>query len=158
MLFLGGTLCHFFCILRAIPDKTGGFLTVGAAVAALIVLPLVGFSEIRNPLFRPFYKIIVMFFFANFLLLGYLGQSKTKYPYYDVSQYATLYHFLFFFLVLIVSLFEKSLQDDKHREPLGVGWLSCVCFLFMVSSVVAFLFYLDVALATSKNLVLCFHA
>ena len=103
----------FFCILRAIPDKTGGILTMGAAVAVLLLFPLVDFSEIRSPLFRPFHKIIVMFFFSNFLLLGYLGQSKTKYPYYDVSQYATIYHFVFFILVLLISLLEKSLQRKE---------------------------------------------
>jgi ubiquinol-cytochrome c reductase cytochrome b subunit len=92
----------------------GGVMAMGGAIVILLLLPLVDLSEIRSPLFRPLYKFFVMFFFANFLLLGYLGQAAIKTPYNWVSQYATFFYFSFFVVVVLVITFvEKILSKNE---------------------------------------------
>jgi ubiquinol-cytochrome c reductase cytochrome b subunit len=104
----------FYAILRSIPDKVGGVMAMGGAIVILLLLPLVDLSEIRSPLFRPLYKLFVMFFFSNFLLLGYLGQAAIKAPYSWVSQYATFFYFFFFVVVILVITFvEKILSKNE---------------------------------------------
>ena len=91
----------FYAILRSIPDKVGGIVIMGGAIVMLLIFPLINIAETRSPLFRPVYKFFVMLFLANFLLLGYLGQSSTDYPFSIIGQLSTLYYF--FFLTVIVS-------------------------------------------------------
>ena len=91
----------FYAILRSIPDKVGGIVIMGGAIVMLLIFPLINIAETRSPLFRPVYKFFVMIFLANFLLLGYLGQSSTDYPFSIIGQLSTLYYF--FFLTVIVS-------------------------------------------------------
>jgi len=91
----------FYAILRSIPDKVGGIVIMGGAIVMLLIFPLINIAETRSPLFRPVYKFFVMLFLSNFLLLGYLGQSSTDYPFSIIGQLSTLYYF--FFLTVIVS-------------------------------------------------------
>jgi ubiquinol-cytochrome c reductase cytochrome b subunit len=105
----------FYAILRSIPDKVGGIVIMGGAIIMLLIFPLINVAETRSPLFRPLYKFFVMFFLSNFLLLGYLGQSSTDYPFSIIGQLSTFYYFFFLiFIVLGLGVVEKILTTNKN--------------------------------------------
>jgi len=60
----------FYAILRACPSKIGGILLMGAAIAILLILPIVDRVKIATPEFRPIYQITFAFFVLVVLLLG----------------------------------------------------------------------------------------
>lgn len=100
----------FYAILRAIPDKVGGVLGMGAAIVMLLLFPLADFSERRSPLFRPLYRFCVILFLINFLVLGYFGQAKSHYPHDILCRISVfLYFFLLIVLVFVINFVEKKL-------------------------------------------------
>jgi quinol-cytochrome oxidoreductase complex cytochrome b subunit len=104
----------FYAILRSIPDKVGGIVIMGGAIVMLLIFPLINIAETRSPLFRPLYKFFVMFFLSNFLLLGYLGQSSTDYPFGFVGQCSTAYYFAFLTVIVLgLGVVEKMLTTNE---------------------------------------------
>ena len=115
----------FYAILRAIPDKLGGVIVMFAGVLILFVLPWLDTSKVRSNTFRPIMKQLFWIFFANALLLGYIGQTapsdmilglvESTY----VGRFATFYYF-FHFLVLmpLVGKIEKpkTLPNSINEE------------------------------------------
>jgi len=87
----------FYAILRSIPDKLGGVVCMGLALVVLILLPFLNTSNVRSPLFRPYYRKIFWLFFFNSLILGWIGQKVVEDPYVIIGQLATLFYFLYFF-------------------------------------------------------------
>ena len=104
----------FYAILRSIPDKLGGVAAMGCAIVILFFLPFINTSEVRSSTFRPIYRKLFWFIFADFLLLGWIGQEIVETPYVQIGQIATVFYF-FYFLVLIpfVGLLETSLIRTK---------------------------------------------
>jgi ubiquinol-cytochrome c reductase cytochrome b subunit len=104
----------FYAILRSIPDKLGGVLAMGGAIVILLFLPFINTSEVRSSTFRPIYRKLFWFIFADFLLLGWIGQEVVEYPYEQIGLAATVFYF-FYFLVLIpsVGILENRLVRTK---------------------------------------------
>jgi len=104
----------FYAILRSIPDKLGGVLAMGGAIAILFALPLLNTSEIRSTEFRPIFGIFYWFLFVDFFLLGWIGQKPVEDPYILVGVCATIFYFLFFIaLVPAIGILEKKLIRIK---------------------------------------------
>jgi len=104
----------FYAILRSIPDKLGGVLAMGGAIAAWFTLPILNTSEVRSTEFRPIFGFFYWFLFADFLLLGWIGQKPVEDPYILVGILATIFYFIFFFvLVPSIGLVEKKLVRLK---------------------------------------------
>lgn len=104
----------FYAILRSIPDKLGGVLAMGGAIVILLFLPFINTSEVRSSTFRPIYRKLFWFIFADFLLLGWIGQEVVEYPFEQIGLAATVFYFLYF-LVLIpaVGILENRLVRDR---------------------------------------------
>jgi len=104
----------FYAILRSIPDKLGGVLAIGGAIVILLFLPFINTSEVRSSTFRPIYRKLFWFIFADFLLLGWIGQEVVEYPFEQIGLAATVFYFLYF-LVLIpaVGILENRLVRTK---------------------------------------------
>lgn len=104
----------FYAILRSIPDKLGGVLAMGGAIAAWFTLPILNTSEVRSTEFRPIFGFFYWFLIADFLLLGWIGQKPVEDPYILVGIIATIFYFVFFFvLVPSIGLVEKKLVRTK---------------------------------------------
>ncbi len=104
----------FYAILRSIPDKLGGVLAMGGAIAAWFTLPVLNTSEVRSTEFRPIFGFFYWFLIADFLLLGWIGQKPVEDPYILVGIIATIFYFVFFFvLVPSIGLVEKKLIRTK---------------------------------------------
>jgi ubiquinol-cytochrome c reductase cytochrome b subunit len=104
----------FYAILRSIPDKLGGVAAMGGAIVILLFLPFINTSEVRSATFRPIYRKHFWFIFADFLLLGWIGQEIVETPFVEIGQLATAFYF-FYFLVLIpaMGILESSLVRSK---------------------------------------------
>jgi len=92
----------FYAILRSIPDKLGGVAAMGGAIVVLLFLPFINTSEVRSSTFRPIFRKSYWFFFANFLLLGWIGQEVVEPPYILIGQLGTAFYF--FYLLLFMPL------------------------------------------------------
>lgn len=99
----------FYAMLRAVPDKLGGVMTMAAAIAILFVIPWLDKSPVRSIRYRGWMsKIALIIFSLSFLGLGYLGLT-------DVTPLRTLFaraftvgYFAFFLLMPIYTALEKS--------------------------------------------------
>ena len=84
-----GISYRFYAILRSIPDKLGGVIAMFGAIVVLLI-PFINQSEVRSSTFRPIYRKLFWFLFADFLILGWIGQKVVESPYVEVDQLATV--------------------------------------------------------------------
>lgn len=89
-----------YAILRSIPYKAPGVLTMGLAVGALYLLPLVSKPIVRSGDNRPVFAILFWTFVVDCLLLGWVGSNHVETPWVECGQIATVYYFAFFFVLL----------------------------------------------------------
>jgi ubiquinol-cytochrome c reductase cytochrome b subunit len=100
----------FYAILRSIPDKLGGVVAMGGAIVILLFLPFINTSKVRSSTFRPIFRICFWFLFADFLLLGWIGQEVVEEPFVMIGQLGTLFYFLYFLVFIpLVGIVENSL-------------------------------------------------
>jgi ubiquinol-cytochrome c reductase cytochrome b subunit len=104
----------FYAILRSIPDKLGGVIAMFGAIVVLFLIPFINQSEVRSSTFRPIYRKLFWFLFADFLILGWIGQKVVESPYIEVGQIATVLYFLFF-CVLVPGLGVLESAMIKHK-------------------------------------------
>ena len=104
----------FYAILRSIPDKLGGVVAMLGAILILYALPYINTSRVRSSYFKPIYRKAFWLFFANFLILGWIGQKVVETPFIEIGQIAT-FNYAFFFVVFIplVGIFENYALSIK---------------------------------------------
>ena len=93
-------LLPFYAILRAIPSKLGGVVAMVAAILILMILPISDRSIVRGNAFKVLSKILYGLFICNFLLLGLLGSQHIEVPYVALGQFATVFYFSYFIILL----------------------------------------------------------
>ena len=108
----------FYAILRAIPDKLGGVIAMGGAIALLFVLPWLDRSPVRSIRYRSvFYKILLGVFVVAFIVLGYMGLQVSTPLYTLISRIGTLVYFAFFPLLFLISRYEANNPDVTKPLP-----------------------------------------
>ena len=108
-------LMPFYAVLRAfttdflwIPAKVLGVIGMLASVGVLFVLPWLDTSKVRSARFRPIYKQVFWLFFADCLVLGYVGANPPEGYFIPLGQLATAYYFLHFLGVMpVLGIMEK---------------------------------------------------
>jgi ubiquinol-cytochrome c reductase cytochrome b subunit len=90
----------FYSILRAIPNKLGGIIAIIGAILCLAALPLLNTSIIRSSSFRPLYKLLFWVFVADVAILEWLGAQLAESPYTEIGQVASLYYFIYIFVLV----------------------------------------------------------
>jgi len=98
----------FYAILRSIPDKLFGILTLALAICVLGILPLFSSPEVRSMNFRPFSRIFFYFFVFVCILLTFIGGRSVEYPFVLVGQIATFLYFLYFIYIIPVLEYTES--------------------------------------------------
>jgi ubiquinol-cytochrome c reductase cytochrome b subunit len=93
-------LLPFYAILRSIPNKLLGVITMFAALLVLLVLPWVDLGKTKGFQFRPLNKIGFYIFIANFLILLVIGAKHVEDPYVLIGQCATIFYFSYFFIII----------------------------------------------------------
>ncbi len=107
----------FYAILRAIPDKLGGVIAMGGAIAVLFVLPWLDRSPVKSIRFKGWIsKVMLALFVVSFVLLGVCGvKAPDLYveflpflQYRDLGQICTVIYFGYFFLMPVWTSIEKT--------------------------------------------------
>nr|YP_003288990.1 apocytochrome B [Saccharina ochotensis]BAI48576.1 apocytochrome B [Saccharina ochotensis] len=100
----------FYAILRVIPNKVGGILTMGGAIAIIFIYPLLNTSILRSGNFRPIYAVVFWLFVADFCLLAWSGTTPVDDYFKIVGAVVSIGYFAFFvFGGLFVGWLEKML-------------------------------------------------
>jgi ubiquinol-cytochrome c reductase cytochrome b subunit len=105
----------FYAILRAFtqdflffPAKLLGVLAMFAAILVWFILPWLDKSPVRSATFRPLYRKFFWVLVADVVVLGYCGGAAAEEPFVMISQIASAYYFLHFFVIVpIVSSIER---------------------------------------------------
>ena len=79
------------------------------SILILFLLPLLGSFKSKSSKFLILVQWFFWLFIGNVLLLGWLGACIVEQPYVIISQCATFFYFLYFFLILpILGYIEKK--------------------------------------------------
>ncbi len=104
----------FYAILRSFTSafilsaKLWGVLAMFSAILVWFFLPWLDKSPVRSGTYRPLYRKFFWVLVLDVIVLGYCGGSPAEEPYLMVSQLASIYYFLpFFVIVPLVSSIER---------------------------------------------------
>ncbi len=135
----------FYAMLRAVPDKLGGVLTMFAAIAILAFVPWLDTSRVRSTSYRPAYKVFFWVLVFCSVMLGYVGGQTPDAPVVSIGgttvlnmtglgRILTLYYFAHFLVVLpVLGLMERPLaipasiadavlgRSGGHMMPMGAA-------------------------------------
>lgn len=95
----------FYAILRSVPDKLLGVVTLACAVLTLVFVPFLLYSETRSFVFKPISQFFFWFFVFFSIILGWIGVLPVKFPYTILGQFFTFYYFIYFFFIGPISLY-----------------------------------------------------
>lgn len=102
-------LSPFYSILRAIPDKLMGVITMVASVLILFILPWLDKSPVRSMRYKGGYsKIALGLMVISFLILGYLGTVSMTPMAQILARACLFFYFSYFLLMPGYSLWERS--------------------------------------------------
>lgn len=99
----------FYAILRAVPDKLGGALLMGAAVLLPLFLPWLDKARVRSIRYRGWmYKTALTSFVLSFVALGWLGLQPSEGIYVLLARIFTVIYFLYFVLMPWYTSIDKT--------------------------------------------------
>lgn len=99
----------FYSILRAIPNKLGGVLAMGGAIAVLFFLPWLDRCKVKSIRYRgDIFKIALTLFVVSFIGLGVLGTRPVTPTTTVLARVFSILYFAFFLLLPIYSRLEKT--------------------------------------------------
>jgi len=113
----------FYAVLRAVPDKLGGVILMGAAIIVLFFLPWLDTSKVRSLRFRPITRVLFLLWTVNFFVLTWVGAKPAEQPYVLISQICTMFYFVYFLVVLpLMGRLERPLPlpESISRAVLGI--------------------------------------
>ncbi len=112
----------FYAILRAIPSKLGGVLTMFSAIAVLVFIPWLDTSRVRSTKYRPIYRWFFWLLVFTCLALGYLGSKPAEGAYVQWARLFTLYYFIHFLVVMpIVGIIETPSAMPRSISEAVLG-------------------------------------
>jgi len=108
----------FYAILRSVPNAVGGVVAMGLSVMIFAFMPFLDRSRIPGGgRYRPVFRIMFFLTMLNILLLGYIGYVPPTDQTIAIGQVATLYYFLSFLLLPLVSKAEDMWLFKRGLPP-----------------------------------------
>jgi len=99
----------FYAMLRAVPDKLIGAMTMAAGVLVLIFLPWLDRSRVKSIRYRGWiYKSALAIFTISFLTLGWLGMQPVTALFVMLARIFTALYFGFFLLMPYYTVIDKT--------------------------------------------------
>ena len=99
----------FYAMLRAVPDKLLGAMTMGAAVMLPMLLPWLDKSRVKSIRYRGWlYKSALAAFTVSFLILGWLGTQPASELYVMLARIFTALYFCFFLFMPYYTTIDKT--------------------------------------------------
>jgi len=100
----------FYAMLRSIPHKLGGIATMGGSILVLFLVPFLNTSKVRSATYRPLYAISYWIFVGTCVILVWVGQCPATDFFAQFGRIATVYYFLFFFVLMpLLGIIESHL-------------------------------------------------
>jgi ubiquinol-cytochrome c reductase cytochrome b subunit len=124
----------FYSMLRAVPDKFGGFVVMAAAIAIMFVLPWLDRSPVKSIRYKGVLsRAAIVIFAASFIILGVLGVKPPTPARTALAQVCTVLYFAFFLLMPFYTRMEKT-QPEPARVTMdgGIGPVKFVGALVLV--------------------------
>lgn len=102
-----------YAILRSIPNKLGGVISLILSIAILMILPFTQKSLIKRYQFFFFNKIIFWIYVNLVILLTWIGARPVEDPYIFIGQLLTVLYFLYFIInPFIINLWIKNIKKN----------------------------------------------
>jgi ubiquinol-cytochrome c reductase cytochrome b subunit len=99
----------FYAMLRAVPNKLLGLVTMAAAIALMFVLPWLDRSRVRSIRYKgTLSKIAIVVFLISFIGLGWLGHEPVSPLRTLLARSLTVCYFAFFLLMPVYTTLEKT--------------------------------------------------
>lgn len=92
----------FYAILRSIPNKLGGVITLGLALIVLFLLPFITNNVFKGSFFEISKTILFWSFLSVCVLLGWIGFKPIEDPYLMLGQILTILYFFYFFSLAVI--------------------------------------------------------
>ena len=115
----------YYSMLRAVPDKLGGFIIMAAAIAILFVLPWLDRSPVRSIRYKgTFSRVALLMLVAVFIILGYLGVKAPTPARTILAQICTVLYFAYFIGIYFWTRIETT-KPEPERITMdgGIGFL-----------------------------------
>ncbi len=129
----------FYSMLRAVPDKLMGFMTMGAGVAILFVLPWLDRSPVKSIRYKgTFSRVAVVVLAAAFVILGVLGMKAPNPERNLLAQICTIIYFAYF-----IGMPFWTSREQVRTEPAritmngGLGFLKSLGVWLVVALLIA---------------------
>jgi len=107
-----------YAILRSVPNKLGGVVGIFAALALLLIIPILNKRTFKGNKFYPLRKILHWILLLSFLILTMGGSWPVDEPFVFTCQIFSLTYFSFFLLHFPIRLFSDKLmyyvEDWNH--------------------------------------------
>nr|UGS80137.1 cytochrome b [Acantholachesilla sp. AcspLA] len=94
-----------YAILRSIPNKLGGVLSLVLSIAILFILPLTQLSYIKGYQFFFINKFLFWFYTNLVILLTWIGARPVENPYIFLGQILTVLYFSYFLINPVIMIF-----------------------------------------------------
>ena len=99
----------FYAMLRAVPNKLGGVVVMGASIAIMFVLPWLDRSPVKSIRYKGWMsKVWIGIFVVSFVILGYLGTVPPNDTRTLVARVLTTLYFLFFIGMPVYTAIERT--------------------------------------------------
>ncbi|MHB1677931.1 MAG: cytochrome b [Sulfuriferula sp.] len=107
----------FYAILRAVPDKLLGVMSMGASVVIMFFLPWLDRSKVKSIRYRgTLYKVILALFVVSFIGLGYVGTQEPTPTFNIIARVLSVMYFAFFILMPWYTTIDKT-KPVPERIP-----------------------------------------
>ena len=107
----------YYAMLRAIPDKLLGVMTMGGAVMILFLVPWLDRSPVRSIRYKGWItKTMIALFVIAFVTLGWLGLQSGSTTQTMVARVLTFFYFAFFITMPIWTKIDKT-KPVPERVP-----------------------------------------
>ena len=128
----------FYSMLRAVPDKLGGFIVMAAAIAILFVLPWLDRSPVRSIRYKGlFSRVAILMLAAVFIILGYLGVKAPTAARTVVTQICTILYFSYFIGIYFWTRIESTKPEpDRITMDGGIGAWKTIGAILVVATMV----------------------
>jgi ubiquinol-cytochrome c reductase cytochrome b subunit len=93
-----------YAILRSIPNKLGGVVSLVLSIVVLFLLPLFSSSNVGGVVYSPFRRFFFWLFLGNFILLTWLGSCPAEPPFVQLSLFCSIFYFLILFTTFCPSI------------------------------------------------------
>ncbi len=128
----------YYSMLRAVPDKLGGFVTMAAAIAILFVLPWLDRSPVRSMRYKGnVSRVMILLFVTSFIILGFLGVKAPTPARTILAQICTIIYFSYFIGIYFWTRYEKTrIEPDRITMDGGIGTFKTLCGFGLVAFLV----------------------